>query len=98
MVPTILQKRFLSNGGNKHRLISILNEKFANCNFGENQVPEDADTLIVHMAISMSASFDSEFIELKFIVENVDLLVLLTALVRSEALTFTSANQEKENC
>lgn len=80
MVPAVPQERFLSNRGNKHRLISILKEKFENCNFRVKQAPEDADTLIVHTAISMSASFD--LVSIKG--EDVDLLVLLTPLARSQ--------------
>ncbi|KAG5879321.1 hypothetical protein JTB14_005053 [Gonioctena quinquepunctata] len=57
----------------------MLQKKFDNSNFVVIQAIEDSDTLIVNTPISMSASFDSELI----VGEDIDLLVLLTALARS---------------
>ncbi|KMQ84206.1 hypothetical protein RF55_18200 [Lasius niger] len=79
MVATVSQETFLSNETNKIRLISMLKKKFEDSNFTVKQATEDADTLIVNTAISMSSSFDSVFI----IGEDIDLLVLLTALART---------------
>lgn len=55
MTPTVSPERVLSNLGNKHRLFSILEEKFENCNFGVKQAPKDVDTFFVHTAITMSS-------------------------------------------
>lgn len=76
MVPTVSQEKFLANERNKNRFISMLKVKFEAANFIVKQAVEDADTLIINTAIDMSSAFDSVIV----IGEDVDLLVLLTAL------------------
>lgn len=50
--------------------------KFEAANFMVKQATEDADTLIINTAISVSSTFDSVIV----VGEDVDLLILLTAL------------------
>jgi hypothetical protein len=76
MIPTVSQKKFLGNDTNKIRLIGMLKTKFEAANFIVKQTTEDADTLIINTAISISSTFDSVIV----VGEDVDLLVLLTAL------------------
>ncbi|KMQ85933.1 hypothetical protein RF55_15251 [Lasius niger] len=75
MIPTVSQKKFLGNDTNKNRLIGMLKTKFEAANFIVKQATGDADTLIINTAISIS-TFDSVIV----VGEDVDLLVLLTAL------------------
>ncbi|KYN12193.1 hypothetical protein ALC57_15644 [Trachymyrmex cornetzi] len=76
IIPTISQEKFLANDRNKKRLIEMLTTKFLNAGFEVEQAEEDADRLIVITAISKLSEFDSVII----IGEDIDLLVLLTAL------------------
>ena len=78
MIATFTQARFLANEKNKSRFISMLKKRFEESNYTVQQAAEDADTLIVRTAISMSSSFQSVFI-----VEDSDLLVLLIALEKA---------------
>ena len=70
------QERFLSNESNKDRLIAMLKTKFEEAHFQVKQATEDADTLIVTTALEMSSLYNSVYI----VGEDIDLLVLLTAL------------------
>lgn len=79
MTHTVPQTNFLSNDANKGRFISILKKKFEDAQFTVIQATEDADTLIVNTAIEMSSSYEYAII----VGEDVDLLVLLTALGNS---------------
>lgn len=79
MIATFTQASFLANETNKSRLISMLKKRFEASNFTVQQAAEDADTMIVRTAINMASSFDSVFI----VGEDIDLLVLLTALARA---------------
>ena len=79
MCPTVPQSNFLSNDVNKDRLISILKRKFEKAQFTVIQATEDADTLIINTAIKMSFSYEYAIV----LGEDVDLIVLLTALCKS---------------
>lgn len=73
---SIGQEAFLSNDINKLNLITMLMTEMATHNIEVKQAAEDADVLIVNTAISKAADYDSVTIT----GEDVDLLVLLTAL------------------
>lgn len=76
MIPTVSQDKFLSNDSNKNRIIRMLKTKFEAANFMVKQATEDADSLIINTVISISSTFDSVIV----VGEDVDLLILLTAL------------------
>ena len=76
MIPTVSQSKFLGNDANKNRLIRMLKTKFEAENVMVKQATEDADSLIINTAISVSSAFDSVIV----VGEDVDLLILLTAL------------------
>ncbi|GBL90244.1 hypothetical protein AVEN_130356-1 [Araneus ventricosus] len=75
MIPTVSQNKFLGNNANKDRLIRMLKTKFEAEIFMVKQATEDADTLIINTAMSVSSAFDSVIV----VGEDVDLLILLTA-------------------
>lgn len=79
MPATTSQSKFLSNERNKSRLITKLITKLTSEGFTVKQASEDADTLIVNTAIEESFKTDSVTI----VGEDVDLLVILTALAGS---------------
>lgn len=83
MVVQVSQERFLANEKNKVRLISMLKNKFELAAFTVKQAEDDADVLIVNTAISLCSEsiFDAVFV----VGEDVDLLVLLTALAPAES-------------
>lgn len=56
MTATVTQEKFLGNAKNKTRLISMLSEKFEAEGFTVKQATDDADTLIVTIAIEVSSS------------------------------------------
>ena len=76
MPATTSQSKFLSNEKNKSRLIKMLITKLVKEGFVVKQAPEDADMLIVNTAINVSSENESVTI----VGEDVDLLVILTAL------------------
>lgn len=78
MEANVSQDKFLSNEKNKFRLIAMLQKKFQEYNIAMMQAVEDADLLIIETAIQMSPSHASVFV----VGEDIDLLVLLTALAR----------------
>lgn len=83
IMATVNQNKFLSNDKNKIRLISLLTKVLQNKKFMVKQAIDDADTLIVKTAIEMSNNGRT------FVVgEDVDLLVLLTALTSEDKDTF----------
>ncbi|GBM18721.1 hypothetical protein AVEN_263534-1, partial [Araneus ventricosus] len=63
MIPIVSQNKFQGNDANKDSLMV-------------KQATEDADTLIINIAMSVSSAFDSVIV----VGEDVDLLILLTAL------------------
>lgn len=81
MIATMPQEKFLSNEKNKDRLISMLCEKLQTAGFIIKQAVEDADTLIINTAIDALKDYDSVVI----VGEDVDLLVILTALASSKS-------------
>lgn len=80
MAVTLSQEKFLSNDTNKRNFISMLMTEMAAKGIEVKQAIEDADVMIVETAISKAADFDSVTIT----GEDVDLLVLLTALGSSQ--------------
>ncbi len=79
MPVTTSQTRFLSNERNKSRLITMLTTRLINEGYTVKQATEDADRLIVATAIEESTMAESVTI----VGEDVDLLIILTALVGS---------------
>lgn len=80
MKTTTSQAKFLANESNKSRLISMLCNRFKNEGIVVKQALEDADTLIINTALDMSNKFGSVVI----VGEDIDLLVILTGLCKSE--------------
>lgn len=54
MIPTVSQKKYLSNDKNKNRLDCIIKEKNLKLLMMVKQATEHADRLIINTAISMS--------------------------------------------
>lgn len=79
MVATVTQEKFWSNDKNKTRLIAMLTERFQNQGVEVKQAQDDADTLIVTTAIELSLTA-----QVVIVGEDIDLLVLLTALAPQE--------------
>jgi len=76
MRATVSQEKFLTNDSNKSRLITLLSDKLQSAGLITKQAYEDADHLIVTTAMEVSQDYQAVFI----IGEDIDLLVLLTAL------------------
>ena len=76
---TIAPEKFLSNDGNKSRLIALLKNEMAEVGIDVLQALDDADVLVINTAKSKASEFDSVTI----VGEDIDLLVLLTALTSS---------------
>lgn len=74
--PPTTQEKFLSNDKNKARLIDILKKALQDSGVVIQQAPVDADSFIVGTAIQEASNHD----EVKIIGEDIDLLVILTAL------------------
>lgn len=75
MIATVTQEKLLGNDKNKSRLISVMSERFQNEGFEVRQAQDDADTL----EFSPSAN-------VIIVGEDIDLLVLLTALAPQEKI------------
>uniref|UniRef100_A0A1Y1NHX3 Uncharacterized protein n=1 Tax=Photinus pyralis TaxID=7054 RepID=A0A1Y1NHX3_PHOPY len=75
MLLTMSTDNFLSNEGNKKRIISILIQKFADESIAVEQTAEDADRTIVKRAIEHAHSESVIAVE-----EYIGILVILTAL------------------
>lgn len=91
MIPTVSQNKFLGNDANKNRLIGMLKTKFEAENFMVKQATEDADALIINTAISVSSAFEFVIV----VGEDVDLLILLTALSRRSNIYFLKPGKGK---
>ncbi|GFU87894.1 uncharacterized protein TNCV_964501 [Trichonephila clavipes] len=78
----IAQDKFLSNNKNKSRLIEILRIKLADNNIFTCQVESDADKLIVGTAINLETN------NVVIVSEDIDVLVILTALVNEDRETY----------
>ncbi|KAK4877685.1 hypothetical protein RN001_010191 [Aquatica leii] len=76
MIPTVSQNNFLGNDANKNCFIGMLKTKFKADNFIVKQVTEDADTLIINTALSVSPAFDN----VNVVGKDINLLILLIAL------------------
>ncbi|GBN13654.1 hypothetical protein AVEN_66182-1 [Araneus ventricosus] len=74
--PEISQEQFLANERNKVRFIDLLKKFLQKANVTVKQAVEDADVLIVETAVSAKSQYDNIFV----VGENIDFLVLLTAL------------------
>lgn len=83
-VVTTKQDQFLSNEKNKSRLISMLSAKLKDNGIESLESSGDADTLIIRTAIDKCFTSDNVVI----VGEDVDLLVLLTALAPDEREIF----------
>lgn len=70
------QEKILSNESNKKRFIDLLKKALQKANISVQQAVEDADLMIVNTAISVASQYDS----VRVVGEDIDLLVLLTAL------------------
>ena len=79
-MPTTSQTRFLSNERNKCQLITMITTRLTNEGYTVKQDTEDADILIFDTAIEESTMAESVTI----VGEDVDLLIILTALVGSK--------------
>lgn len=79
MINQIPQERFLANDQNKSRLIKLLSTNFEECGIEVKQAQEDADLLIVNTALSKAKELEKVVI----VGEDIDLLVLMTALGQS---------------
>lgn len=71
----------------------MLKTKFEASNFMVKQATEDADTLIINTAISISSTFDSVIV----VGEDVDLLILFTALSKRSNVYILKPGKGK-NC
>jgi hypothetical protein len=79
----VAQDKFLANENNKKRLIELLKTHFEECKIEVKQAIEDADVLIVQTAIDKSMSH-----KVIIVGEDIDLLVLMTALGHSNGNIF----------
>lgn len=70
------QEKFLGNEKNKSRFISLLRASFERSQITTVQAEENADVLIITTANSLSSQYDAVII----IGQDINLLVLLTAL------------------
>lgn len=73
---TIAQEKFLANDHSKSAFISMLMTRMVGAGIEVKQAFEDADVMIVKTAISKASEFDAVIIT----AEDVDILILLTAL------------------
>jgi len=73
---TIAQEKLLATDHNKSAFISMLMTRMADASIEVKQAYEDADVMIVNTALSKASEFDSVIIT----AEDVDILILLTAL------------------
>ncbi|GBN51265.1 hypothetical protein AVEN_58624-1 [Araneus ventricosus] len=74
--PEIFQEQFLANERNKVRFINVLKKFLQKANVSVKQVVDDANVLIVKIAVSVKSQYDNIFV----VGENIDFLVLLTGL------------------
>ncbi|GBN66206.1 hypothetical protein AVEN_175974-1 [Araneus ventricosus] len=74
--PEISQEQFLANERNKVRFIDLLKKFLQKANVTVKQAVENADVLIVEIAVSVKSQYDNIFV----VGENIDFLVLLTGL------------------
>ncbi|KAK2579946.1 hypothetical protein KPH14_007626 [Odynerus spinipes] len=74
------QDKFLSNEKNKRNFINILSPKLRDEGFIVKQAVEDADSLIINTAISVSDSYESVYV----IGEDVDSLVILSQIAQAK--------------
>ena len=71
---TVAQEKFLSNEKNKMSFITLLMNKLKDNNISVAQAPDDADTVIVQTALSLTNS------KAVIVSEDIDVLVILAAL------------------
>ena len=79
-ISTISQAKFLSNDSNKINFIIMLKSEMEAKGIQVKQAVEDADVMIVETALTVADNYDSVIIT----GEDIDLLVLLTALGSSK--------------
>ena len=78
----IAQDNFLTNSKNKSRLTEMLRIKLADNNIFTCQAESDADKLIVEIALNLESN------DVVIVSEDVDVLVILTALVDKDRETY----------
>ncbi|GBP62239.1 hypothetical protein EVAR_44647_1 [Eumeta japonica] len=83
-IPTLSQEKFLGNEKNKSNFIILLKTTFSEMGFTVDQAESDADALIVRTALAASPLFNTVTI----VAEDIDILILLTALGRKQANAF----------
>lgn len=84
IVPTLSQEKFLGNETNKANFIGLLNTALSEVGFSIDQAESDTDANIVRCALAASQLYDSVTI----VAEDIDILVLLTALGRKHPNVF----------
>ncbi|GBN87296.1 hypothetical protein AVEN_255324-1 [Araneus ventricosus] len=84
MSATMYEEKFLSNDKNKQRLINMLCVKFQKEGFVMKQAQEDADYLIIKSALEVEKRSQC----LVVVVEDIDLLVIMTSSTNSENIFF----------
>ncbi|KAG8184406.1 hypothetical protein JTE90_004578 [Oedothorax gibbosus] len=91
MLPHMAKDKLLSNERNKPRFILLLQKQFEKAQIITKQATEDVDVLIVQTAISLSSEHDSVVV----IGEDIDLLVLVTALAPENVYFWKSGRGNK---
>ncbi|GBM69418.1 hypothetical protein AVEN_261265-1 [Araneus ventricosus] len=90
---TVLQytkEKLLANECNKKRFIELLKKVLQKANICVQQAVEDADLTIVNSAISVAPQYDYVCV----VGEDIDLLVLLTALASTHSNVFSKSVEE----
>ncbi|GBM08416.1 hypothetical protein AVEN_108404-1 [Araneus ventricosus] len=85
MVLQYTKEKLLSNECNKKRFIELLKKVLQKANICVQQAVEDADLTIVNTAISVAPQYDY----VRVVGEDIDLLVLLTALASTYSNVFS---------
>ncbi|GBN26513.1 hypothetical protein AVEN_128904-1 [Araneus ventricosus] len=83
MSATMFQEKFLSNDKNKQRLLNMLCAKFQKEGFVLKQAQEDADYPVIKSALEIGKR--SQFV---VVIEDIDLLLIMTASTNSENIFF----------
>lgn len=82
-LPTLSHEKFLGNETNKANLLCLLKTALSEVDFTVDQAESDADAVIVRCALAASQSYS-----VTIIAEDIDILVLLTALGRNQTNVF----------
>lgn len=85
------QQKFLSNDKNKTRFIKLLTTKMGNHNIQVLQAEEDADRLIITTAVTAASTYDRVVV----VGEDIDLLIILTAISNQRELFYNKCGRGK---